>query len=138
MRWLSGDRRGSRHFVSRSIAEKRVVAVGFFQGRPAHSVSIRRWSRYGTACIRERETADDGIACADHSTFGRTPVLDPSQARALLDSIDTSTHAGLRDRALIGLMVYREIHCGQVFRKMQAVRLPDLVRMADKFGIAKA
>ena len=35
-----------------------------------------------------------------------TPVLDPSEARALLDSIDTTTHAGLRDRALIGLMVY--------------------------------
>ena len=33
-------------------------------------------------------------------------MLDPSEARALLDSIDTSTHAGLRDRALIGLMVY--------------------------------
>jgi integrase len=29
-----------------------------------------------------------------------------SEARALLDSIDTSTPAGLRDRALIGLMVY--------------------------------
>jgi integrase len=39
-------------------------------------------------------------------TCGQTPVLDPSEARALLDSIDTSTHAGLRDRALIGLMVY--------------------------------
>jgi hypothetical protein len=26
-------------------------------------------------------------------------VLDPAEARALLDSIDTSTHAGLRDRA---------------------------------------
>jgi len=39
-------------------------------------------------------------------TCGRTPVLDPAEARALLDSIDTSTHAGLRDRALIGLMVY--------------------------------
>jgi integrase/recombinase XerC len=26
--------------------------------------------------------------------------------RALLDSIDISKHAGLRDRALIGLMVY--------------------------------
>jgi len=37
---------------------------------------------------------------------GQTPVLDPSEARALLDSIDVSTHAGLRDRALIGLMVY--------------------------------
>jgi integrase len=33
-------------------------------------------------------------------------VLDPSEARALLDSIDVTTHAGLRDRALIGLLVY--------------------------------
>src|ERR1700726_3417139 len=39
-------------------------------------------------------------------TSGQTPVLDPSEARALLDSIDVSNHAGLRDRALIGLMVY--------------------------------
>jgi site-specific recombinase XerD len=39
-------------------------------------------------------------------TSGQTPVLDPAEARALLDSIDTSTPAGLRDRALIALMVY--------------------------------
>ncbi len=39
-------------------------------------------------------------------TSGQTPVLDPTEARALLDSIDTRNHAGLRDRALIGLMVY--------------------------------
>jgi site-specific recombinase XerD len=39
-------------------------------------------------------------------TSEQTPVLDPAEARALLDSIDVSTHAGLRDRALIGLMVY--------------------------------
>jgi len=39
-------------------------------------------------------------------TSGQTPVLDPAEARALLDSIDTSTVAGLRDRALMGLMVY--------------------------------
>jgi integrase/recombinase XerC len=39
-------------------------------------------------------------------TSGHTPVLDPEEARALLDSIDVATHAGLRDRALIGLMVY--------------------------------
>lgn len=37
---------------------------------------------------------------------GKTPVLDPVEARALLDSIDVSTPIGLRDRALIGLMVY--------------------------------
>jgi integrase/recombinase XerC len=39
-------------------------------------------------------------------TSGQTPVLDPAEARELLDSIDVSTHTGLRDRALIGLMVY--------------------------------
>jgi site-specific recombinase XerD len=39
-------------------------------------------------------------------TSEQTPVLDPSEARALLDSIHTSTVVGLRDRALIGLMVY--------------------------------
>jgi integrase len=39
-------------------------------------------------------------------TSGQTPVLDPAEARALLDSIDTSTVVGLRDRALIGLMIY--------------------------------
>jgi integrase len=33
-------------------------------------------------------------------------VLDPSEARELLDSIDVSSHAGLRDRALFALMVY--------------------------------
>jgi len=37
---------------------------------------------------------------------GRTPVLEPAEARALLEGIDTSTPMGLRDRALIGLMVY--------------------------------
>jgi site-specific recombinase XerD len=39
-------------------------------------------------------------------TSGQTPVLDPTEARELLDSIDVSTPVGLRDRALIGLMVY--------------------------------
>ena len=37
---------------------------------------------------------------------GKTPVLEPEEARRLLDSIETNTPAGLRDRALIALMVY--------------------------------
>jgi integrase/recombinase XerD len=37
---------------------------------------------------------------------GKTPVLDTEQARELLDSIDTSSVVELRDRALIGVMVY--------------------------------
>lgn len=37
---------------------------------------------------------------------GKTPVLAAEEARAMLDAIDVSTPIGLRDRALIGLMVY--------------------------------
>ena len=37
---------------------------------------------------------------------GKTPVLQPAEARQLLDSIDTSTVRGLRDRALLAVMVY--------------------------------
>jgi len=37
---------------------------------------------------------------------GKTPVLTPDEARLLLDSIDTQELSGLRDRALLGVMVY--------------------------------
>ncbi len=37
---------------------------------------------------------------------GKTPVLTAEETRQLLDSIETDTIIGLRDRALIGLMVY--------------------------------
>jgi integrase/recombinase XerD len=37
---------------------------------------------------------------------GKTPVLKAEQARQLLDSINTDNIVGLRDRALIGVMVY--------------------------------
>lgn len=37
---------------------------------------------------------------------GKTPVLTPEETRELLDSIETDTLIGLRDRAVIGLLVY--------------------------------
>jgi integrase/recombinase XerD len=37
---------------------------------------------------------------------GKTPVLDADEARQLLDAIDTTNIIGLRDRAVVGLMVY--------------------------------
>lgn len=53
---------------------------------------------------------------------GKTPVLAPEEARQLLDSIDVSTPAGLRDRALIGLMVYTFARIGAA----TAMRVEDL------------
>ena len=37
---------------------------------------------------------------------GKTRVLQPGEVRLLLDSIDTSVIGGLRDRALLGVMIY--------------------------------
>jgi site-specific recombinase XerD len=56
------------------------------------------------------------------SRTGKTPVLDPSEAPQLLDSIDVSTPAGLRDRALIALMVFSFARIGAAL----AMRVEDV------------
>jgi site-specific recombinase XerD len=69
---------------------------------------------------------------------GKTPVLTTDQARVLLDSIDTSTLVGLRDRALIGVMTYAFARVGAVV----AMRVEDYfangkrwwVRLHEKGG----
>ncbi len=69
---------------------------------------------------------------------GKTPVLDPAETRALLDSIDITTPAGLRDRALIALMVYSFARIGAAL----AMQVEDVftqkrrlwVRLREKGG----
>jgi site-specific recombinase XerD len=53
---------------------------------------------------------------------GKTPVLSAEEARELIDAIDVSTPIGLRDRALIGLMVYTFARVGAVIQ----MRLDDV------------
>ena len=45
---------------------------------------------------------------------GKTPVLTAGQARELLDSIDTTRIAGLRDRAILGVMIFSFARVGAV------------------------
>src|ERR1700730_5908724 len=45
---------------------------------------------------------------------GKTPVLTADEARQLLDAIDTRPIGGLRDRALVGVMVYSFARVGAV------------------------
>jgi integrase/recombinase XerD len=47
---------------------------------------------------------------------GRTSVLDREEARALLAAIDVSSVTGLRDRALIGTMIYTFARVGAVLQ----------------------
>jgi site-specific recombinase XerD len=69
---------------------------------------------------------------------GKTPVLSPDEARRLLDSIDPTTHVGLRDRALIGLMVYSFARVGAALAmKVEDVFTQDRrlwVRLREKGG----
>ena len=69
---------------------------------------------------------------------GKTPVLSAEEARALLDAIDATTALGLRDRALIGLMVYTFARVGAAIK----MRVEDVyiqgrrtwVRLHEKGG----
>ncbi len=69
---------------------------------------------------------------------GKTPVLAADEARALLDSIDTSTPVGLRDRALIATMVYTFGRVGAVTKmKIEDVYIQGRrtwVRLHEKGG----
>ena len=47
---------------------------------------------------------------------GKTPVLDRDEARALIAAIDTGSLTGLRDRALIGIMIYTFARVGAVLQ----------------------
>jgi integrase/recombinase XerD len=47
---------------------------------------------------------------------GKTPVLDRDEARVLIGGIDTSSLTGLRDRALIGVMIYTFARVGAVLQ----------------------
>jgi len=69
---------------------------------------------------------------------GKTAVLTADEARVLLDSIPTDTIQGLRDRALIGTMVYTFARVGAVLK----MRVEDVyvqgrrswIRLAEKGG----
>jgi site-specific recombinase XerD len=73
---------------------------------------------------------------------GKTPVLAPEEARTLIDHIEITTPAGLRDRALIGLMVFSFARIGAAL----GMKVDDVftqnrrlwVRLREKGGKAHA
>ena len=69
---------------------------------------------------------------------GKTPVLSAEEARHLLDSIDTSHVVGLRDRAIIALMVYTFARVGAMVKMRVEDYYPQQkrwwVRLHEKGG----
>lgn len=62
---------------------------------------------------------------------GKTTVLDADQARKLLNSIDTSTLVGLRDRALISVMTFAFARIGAVV----AMRVEDYYPIGKRWWV---
>ena len=60
---------------------------------------------------------------------GKTPEIPVEQARRLLRSIDTTHVVGLRDRAIIGILVYTAVRVGAV----AALRRKDLYDLGDQY-----
>jgi site-specific recombinase XerD len=67
---------------------------------------------------------------------GKTPVLSAAEARQLVDSIESNTLTGLRDRALIGLMIYSfarvgatvTMTVGDLFQRRKQLSAPPVQR----------
>jgi integrase/recombinase XerD len=60
---------------------------------------------------------------------GKTPVLAAAEARELIDSIETDTIKGLRDRALIAIMVFTFARVGAVI----GMRVEDYFRQGKRW-----
>ena len=71
-----------------------------------YAIHLRLADEHGTTLLLDLKGPPIIAAPMDPQRHGKTPVLQADEARVLLDSIDITSLPGLRDRALIGLMVY--------------------------------
>ncbi|HEY2422673.1 MAG TPA: tyrosine-type recombinase/integrase [Chthoniobacterales bacterium] len=74
-------------------------------------------------------------------TEGKTPAFVDGEVQKLLDAIDPSTHTGLRDRALLGVLAYTFARIGAVVNLKVEDYYPSgkrfLLRFKEKGGKEK-
>src|ERR1700736_2024169 len=96
------------------LTEKGVLAMN-----PAREVKTERFSR----------------------TEGKTPAFVDGEVQRLLDAVETSTHTGLRDRALLGVLAYTFARIGSVVNLKVEDYYPSgkrfLLRFKEKGGKEK-
>src|SRR3981081_885490 len=96
------------------LTEKGVLAMN-----PAREVKTERFSR----------------------TEGKTPAFVEGEVQRLLDAVDASTHTGLRDRALLGVLAYTFARIGAVVNLKVEDYYPSgkrfLLRFKEKGGKEK-
>ena len=74
-------------------------------------------------------------------TEGKTPAFVDGEVQTLLDAIETTTHTGLRDRALLGVLAYTFARIGAVVNLKVEDYYPSgkrfLLRFKEKGGKEK-
>jgi integrase/recombinase XerD len=129
--WCEG-RRLELHDIDALTVPAYVEQLGSRTAKPTvkqHLATIRQLFAYLTSGgILEANPAASVRGPKYVVKRGKTPVLSAAEARQLLDSIESNTLIGLRDRALFGLMVYSFARVGA------AVTMKELI----SFSIASS
>lgn len=116
-RWC-GARKVGLHELHPSLVALYIEEVGAWKARPSvkqHLAAIRMLFDFLVVGQVLPVNPASSVRGPKHIVKrGKTPVLTPDEARALFESIDVSTIGGLRDRALIGVMVYSFARVGAV------------------------
>ena len=62
---------------------------------------------------------------------GKTPEITPQQARQLLESVDTASPSGIRDKAIIATLIFTAVRAGAVAK----LRMQDLVNEGSQYSL---
>jgi integrase/recombinase XerD len=109
-----------------------IEKLGFHYSRPTvkqHLAAIRMMFDYLVTGQVVPMNPASSVRGPKHIVMkGKTPVLTAEEARDLLDSIDVSTVGGLRDRALIAVMLFSFARVGAVV----AMNIEDYFRQNNR------
>lgn len=64
-------------------------------------------------------------------TEGKTPEITPQQARQLLESIDTASPSGIRDKAIIATLIFTAVRAGAIAK----LRVQDLFKEGSQYSL---
>jgi integrase/recombinase XerD len=99
-RWVTSQRRDVRDYLEAAKANGRSIAT-----LKQHSIRML-FDHLVTGGVLEHNPALSVNAPRQNLGKGKTPILTAEEAGDLLRSIGTDDVVGLRDRALIGVMVF--------------------------------